>query len=273
MSLAEYVEGEFRSGFPRLQGARLDASIPIRRAVLDRVLPLLPGLPRGFALLLGPDQQVQVRYGSFYANARLRPDVVLRPTPVVTVELASQLVAWGLQSAGLPPFIKVSGRVLQIWLAEVPALRDLAGLWPSVHHLTCITSPAGLQITAGVSISGPGAAARPARSAPPVMRAGGDRSMTDGRLQAWVRDQLAAGLPAFAGARVTGTVPLPVTVLNELIAQGLADAVAASPSAAPAPRADTGTPDLATLLRLVRHVRVDAAPGVVTLDFEVGVGG
>ncbi len=97
--------------------------------------------------------------------------------------------------------------------------------------------------------------------------------MTDGRLQAWVRDQLAAGLPAFAGARVTGTVPLPVTLLNELIAQGLADAVAASPASAPAPRADSATPDLATLLRLVRHVRVDAAPGVVTLDFEVGVDG
>ena len=32
-------------------------------------------------------------------------------------------------------------------------------------------------------------------------------------------------------------------------------------------------PDLAMLARLVKHVRVDAAPGVVTLDFEVGVGG
>ncbi len=95
--------------------------------------------------------------------------------------------------------------------------------------------------------------------------------MTDGRLQAWLRDQLAAGLPALAGTRVTGTVPLPVAMLNDLIAQGLADATG---GAAPAsPRAHNGAPDLATLLRLVRYVRVDAAPGVVTLDFEVGVDG
>lgn len=94
--------------------------------------------------------------------------------------------------------------------------------------------------------------------------------MPDGRLQAWVRDQLATGLPALAGARVSGRVPLPVAVLNELIAEGLADAVAGSPAAS---RVDSGTPDLSTLLRLVRHVRVEAAPGVVTLDFEVGVNG
>jgi hypothetical protein len=31
--------------------------------------------------------------------------------------------------------------------------------------------------------------------------------------------------------------------------------------------------DLQTLARLVRRVRVDAAPGVVTLDFEIGIGG
>jgi hypothetical protein len=94
--------------------------------------------------------------------------------------------------------------------------------------------------------------------------------MTDGRLQAWLRDQLATGLPALAGARVTGRVPLPVAMLNELIAQALADATTGAPST---PRAAPGAPDLPALLRLVRHVRVDAAPGVVTLDFEVGVDG
>ena len=93
--------------------------------------------------------------------------------------------------------------------------------------------------------------------------------MIDGRLQAWVRDQLAAGLPAIAGARLTGTVPVAVAVLNDLIAQGLADVAAGTRVAARGP--SESAPDLATLARLVRYVRVDAAPGVVTLDFEVGV--
>ena len=89
-----------------------------------------------------------------------------------------------------------------------------------------------------------------------------------GRLQAWVRQQIETGLPAFAGARVTGSVPVQVSLLNDLIAQALADAAAGGTRAG-------GTPgvDVATLVRMVRHVRVDAAPGVITLDFEVGVGG
>jgi hypothetical protein len=90
-----------------------------------------------------------------------------------------------------------------------------------------------------------------------------------GRLQTWIHQQLAAGLPALPGARVTGTIPLPVSLLNELIAQALADATE-GPGPTRAPRAG---PDLATLTRLVKHVRVDAAPGIVTIDFEVGAAG
>ena len=43
-----------------------------------------------------------------------------------------------------------------------------------------------------------------------------------GRLQSWIQQQLRTGLPALAGARVAGTIPLPVTLLNDLIAEALA---------------------------------------------------
>ena len=91
-----------------------------------------------------------------------------------------------------------------------------------------------------------------------------------GRLQSWIQQQLAAGLPALPGARVTGTIPLPVGLLNDLIAQAVADAAAAHPGQTRAPGSGPG---VAVLARLVKHVRVDAAPGVVTIDFEVGAGG
>lgn len=96
-----------------------------------------------------------------------------------------------------------------------------------------------------------------------------------GRLQAWVRQQVEAGLPAFAGARVAGTVPLQVSLLNDLIQQALADAAAGGVSARSSSSSPGGAPsiDIASVARMVRHVRVDAAPGVITLDFEVGVGG
>ena len=93
----------------------------------------------------------------------------------------------------------------------------------------------------------------------------------NGRLQAWLQQQLAAGLPALAGARVAGTVPVPVTLLNDLIAQAVADAAAGNLQSGA--RASGSGPDLTTLARLVKHVRFEAAPGVITFDFEVGVGG
>lgn len=268
MPLNDVLLGELRSGLPRLQGARVSAVLPVYRTVIEEVLPLLPGLPDGVSLTLGTDQQVQVRYGSFYANATLHPDVSLRPTPVVTLELASQLVAWGLQRAPLPPFVRLSGRLVHIWLAEMPALADVAPLWPHVASLTCRSTAGGLQIDARIHVAGAG---QPLPAFPRSPRTHGDRPMTEGRLQAWLRHQVETGLPALAGARIAGTVPLPVTLLNELLAEAVADAAegrSAGTSAAP-----RGGPDLATLARMVRHVRVDAGPGVVTVDFAVGADG
>ncbi len=90
-----------------------------------------------------------------------------------------------------------------------------------------------------------------------------------GRLQAWVRQQVEAGLPALAGARVSGSVPVQVSLLNELIAQALADAAEGGRTSG------GGSPsiDVATVARMVRQVRVDAGPGVITLDFELAAGG
>ena len=94
--------------------------------------------------------------------------------------------------------------------------------------------------------------------------------MSDTRLQQWLHQQLASGLPAIAGARVTASVPLQVGLVNELIAEVLADVSA--PPAAP-PRPGSASPDLAPLLRHVKSVRVDAAPGVITLDVALAIDG
>jgi hypothetical protein len=86
-------------------------------------------------------------------------------------------------------------------------------------------------------------------------------------LQAWVQQQVAAGLPALAGARVTATLPLQVALVNELIAEALADA--GRPSSAPS--SGDARPDMAALLRHVRSVRIDASPCVITLDVALAI--
>lgn len=267
MSLIDLLLGEVDAGLPRLRGAMVQGVLPLHQELVRDVLPLLPAWPAGVHVALGPDQLVQIRYGSLHANARLHRNVTLRPSPVITIELASQLVAMGLRFVPLPPFVHVSGRVVQVRLAEIPALAPLSPLWPHLAHATCASTPTGLELAFGFHVvdSSPETAlvARPRRQE--------GRPMTErGRLQSWIQQQLASGLPALAGARVTGTIPMPVALLNDLIAQAIADAAVGDPGETRAPRSG---PDLATLARLVKRVRVDAAPGLVTLDFEAGVEG
>lgn len=90
------------------------------------------------------------------------------------------------------------------------------------------------------------------------------------RLQTWLTQQLATGLPALAGARVSAHIPVQVGLVNDLVAEILA---AARAGAAQAGTGGHGSFDIASLARLVRQVRVDAAPGVITLDVEAGVDG
>ncbi len=271
MRAIELLLAELRGGLPRLQGARLSLVVPVRQVVIDEVLPLLPGLPPGVSVILGAAQQVQVRYGAFHVNARLRPSVDLRPAPVLTLELSSQLVAWGLQRASLPSFVRVSGRHLQIWLAEIPALHEVAAFWPHVEAITCASTAGGLEISAALHVTGPPAMTSSAAAArrPPAGREGERDGV--GRLEAWARHQLATGLPALAGTRAAGTIPLPVDVLNEWVAAAVTDMATARP-AEPGPVSHQGL-DLARVASWVRHVRVDATLGVITLDVEVGVDG
>jgi hypothetical protein len=89
-------------------------------------------------------------------------------------------------------------------------------------------------------------------------------------MQDWLKEQMADGFAAFAGARVSGTVPVEEGLVNELLAQAVASAASGALSPAPADEAPGGL-DVQRLAGMVRHVRVKASPGVVTLEFEVGV--
>jgi hypothetical protein len=154
MPALDVLHAEVRRGLPRLDGAQLQALLPIRQAVLDDVLRMVPGVPGDLTIDLGADRQVQVRYGMFHANGRLAAGFTGN-APRVTVELASQLVAWGLQRLPLPPFVAVRGRLVHIELTRVPALVDLAPLWRHVDAVT-FTSVAGrLDVRVEVRVQSP----------------------------------------------------------------------------------------------------------------------
>ena len=82
-------------------------------------------------------------------------------------------------------------------------------------------------------------------------------------MREWFEAQLAAGLPAFAGSNITGTLALKPELFNELIARWLAGEIAATASGS--------HPDLSTVRRAVRSASVRVETGAVLVDFEIRI--
>lgn len=153
MAVADVLLAEVRDGLQRVRGAHVSLFVPVRQRVLERVLGLSPGVPPDLVVAIGDERRLQIRYGVFHANVLLHPTAVLSPAPVVTLELASQLVAWGLRRVALPPFVRVSGRLLRIHLAEVPALAAAAPLWRHVEQIAFDTIPGRLDVRVALDVT------------------------------------------------------------------------------------------------------------------------
>ena len=78
----------------------------------------------------------------------------------------------------------------------------------------------------------------------------------------WIEAQLAAGLPAFAGSHMSGTLALKQELLNELLGRWLTESAPGTP-----PR----LPDLAPVKRVVKGAAVRAEAGRLLIDFTIAV--
>ena len=76
----------------------------------------------------------------------------------------------------------------------------------------------------------------------------------------WIATQLAAGLPAFAGSRLSGTLAVQQDAVNELIAKWLAGDGAASE----APRVD-----LRIVRAAIKSATVRAENGKLLIDVDI----
>jgi hypothetical protein len=80
----------------------------------------------------------------------------------------------------------------------------------------------------------------------------------------FLQDLIAGGFSRFSGLKISGTVPLQEDLVNEALGelvQGWSAPQEPKKSDVPA----------AKLLPLVRKVQVRAEPGVIHVDFEIGV--
>jgi hypothetical protein len=80
----------------------------------------------------------------------------------------------------------------------------------------------------------------------------------------FIDELIASGFSRFSGLNISGTVPLQQDLINEALGELVQSW--SRPQEAEKP----GLP-LAQLLPIVRKVQVRAEPGVVNVDFEIGV--
>lgn len=87
-------------------------------------------------------------------------------------------------------------------------------------------------------------------------------------MRKWIEDQIAAGLPALAGSRLSGTVAVAPALLNELIADWLTP-----PDASPPTTTETAAPrpDLTSLRAAVKSVAIRAEPDRILVDVDIRV--
>lgn len=83
-------------------------------------------------------------------------------------------------------------------------------------------------------------------------------------MREWFEAQLKAGLPAFAGSAVSGTLSVRQELLNELLTRWLADSQKGGQASSP-------PVDLAQLTPLIKSAAVRAEPGRVLVDFSIAV--
>lgn len=83
-------------------------------------------------------------------------------------------------------------------------------------------------------------------------------------MQEWLQRQMASRFEAFAGTSISGAIHLSEPLLNEMLAELLAQAR----GEAPAPRPAT---DLHPILGLIESVRIRVADRAIVLDFTVRV--
>ena len=80
-------------------------------------------------------------------------------------------------------------------------------------------------------------------------------------MREWFEKQVAAGLPALAGSRLSGTLAVAPALLNELISAWLTNA---APSGPRPPRVDVGV-----LRGAVKSLSVRAEPDRILVDVEI----
>jgi hypothetical protein len=134
------VDKEARSGFPRIRGARLSATVPISQEVMDRMLRKLP-----LRVEIQEQNRIFVSYGVIRAAAQ-----IVRVTPELTVVLSASwlsrtalrgVLAW---KPGLQRYIAAQDGFVYILCSQIPRIARYRYWWQHLSEIQARTVPGQL---------------------------------------------------------------------------------------------------------------------------------
>jgi hypothetical protein len=240
----------------QVAGSNVSVDLKISAAALNEVLALTSPGGRAPIVEVIPGNVFVVRHGLFHAHAQLPAEIRPAEAPFLTLRLASRILGWTLRAVVHQPFMRIQGRDVTIALAQVPALEPWRDLWRHVARVTFATALGVVRTGAEIAVREPVAAMSAEAESPALPR--------EHDMREWFQSQLAAGLPAFTGSTVTGTLVVQQELLNDLLARVLSESAA---------RGEVLTAPLARgrALSALKSVVVRAEAGKLLVDFTIAV--
>ncbi len=152
--IADLLQREARSGFPRLVGTRLTGTLPLKEAVLNDAIRRSAQVPPGLTVEILDSNRLVARYGIVRATAVLEEEVRLGPgAPQITFELASAMVAWALKQALRTPAIRIEGRRVTIDVGALDGIDATHPYWSHLQRARLRTTPGHVHIDFEVGVA------------------------------------------------------------------------------------------------------------------------
>jgi hypothetical protein len=148
------LQREDRVQLDQLAGTAIDGTGRLSETAINELLNDERSPVRGATISVAPDNELIFRYGVVRARVMLPFTVDVGSAPQVRLRLASYLVALGLSAAVRLPYLRVDGRDVTIFIADIPALRPLRDVWQHVKSASLRTESGAVVMDFNISVAG-----------------------------------------------------------------------------------------------------------------------
>ena len=275
-AVAAILERQRERRFADLAGSRVDATLPVRQALVDELVATAiarhPEAELDARLLNGNRLEVRAGWRIFGFPARWRlpfiidPHVNVAERPMLFLRLAESSAAWSAARRAigglglLPSFLRISDQGVALDLRQLAQQRGYGDLLPIARALTFDGQDGILWMRVEAEVPRPSEVA--SSPSPPKPGEAADRASRAPR-------DLRGLIAHLTGARATIALKISEQLSNELLVAGLDGAKGHTAPATQEARSRRTPVDAQHLLGWCRDVRLAFDAGVLTVSAEV----